>query len=79
MRFVTPKGTEVQVGQVWESCDPREPEVRRLRVLGLFNDGFDEYARMENVTSGRKSKVRIVNLVERRKGYRLVQLAGEQQ
>jgi hypothetical protein len=58
----------VKVGQVWEDMDWRI-KGRRLRVYSVG----DDYARVENVETGKRTRIKVKRLKPGSTGYRLVE------
>lgn len=56
----------LQIGQIWEDCDPRTP--RTMKIISVSND----YVLFQNTQTNRITRVSIQRLKENSRGYRKV-------
>jgi hypothetical protein len=63
---VETQAPKVEVGQVWLDCDRRYPN-RRLKIVAIACGA----AVVENLDTGRKTRVKLRRFEERSNGYRL--------
>jgi hypothetical protein len=64
-----PAPTKVEVGQIWESMDPRF-KPRRMQVVRLYEERGDALCIL--LDSGRFRTIKLKRFVPRTNGYRLI-------
>lgn len=63
--------TTVEVGQVWLDNDCRGAMSRRVKVLAVNREPGREHALVENVATGRKTRIQLKRFRPTSSGYRL--------